>query len=94
MRNTLFTVVLVLLISVFVLFLSVKTLWKRLRAEKERNKENEKKISQLTKENSKLFEELSIISDNRREADEKINALHDGDSVNNAISGLCKPKGS
>lgn len=39
---------------------------------------------------SKVHEELKIKSENRSEADEKINALHNGDSVDNAINGLSK----
>ncbi len=40
----------------------------------------------LQVENFKLAEKIK--SDNRKEADEKINALHNGDAVDNAISGL------
>lgn len=39
---------------------------------------------------SKLTLELKIKSENRTEADEKINALHNGNSVSNAIAGLSK----
>lgn len=34
--------------------------------------------------------ESKIKSENRKEADEKVNALHTGDSVANAINGLSK----
>ena len=37
-----------------------------------------------------LKEELKIKSENRKKADEKINALHTGDAVDNAINGLSK----
>ena len=40
-----------------------------------------------------LKEELKVKSENRKEADEKINALHTGDALGNALDGLHKHKG-
>ncbi len=42
----------------------------------------------LMKELENARFQLKIKSDNRKEADEKINALHTGDAVDNAINGL------
>ena len=44
----------------------------------------------LMEQLSKLREELRIKNENRKKADEKINALHSGDVIANAINGLSK----
>ena len=39
---------------------------------------------------SKLHDELRIKNENRKEANEKVESLHNGDAVSNAINGLSK----
>lgn len=48
------------------------------------------KIEQLQEEYSKLAEAYKIKKENKEKADEKINNLHSGDSVANAINILRK----
>lgn len=85
------------LIAFAVLILVILFLYMLYQHEKEKlsdvemeNIDLKQKIMQLNDENSMLREEMKVISKNRREADEKINELHSGDSVTNAINGLCK----
>lgn len=74
-----------------ILYIAFKTVSERLDVARLKNSEYEYTIRSLKEENSKLKEEMKITAKNRREANEKIDSLHNGDSVSNAINGLCKP---
>lgn len=82
------SVVLVITASVFCV------LWK---IEQKIRKDTQKDLTDSIENNkvlmeqlNKLHEELKIKNKNREEADAKVNALHNGDSVSNAINGLSK----
>ena len=82
------SVVLVIIASVFCV------LWK---IEQKIRKDTQKDLADSIENNkvlmeqlNKLHEELRIKNENREEADAKVNALHNGDSVSNAINGLSK----
>ena len=69
------------------------------RSEKTKRKETQIKLETTNKElaraiveQAKLESTVQILRKNRKEADEKINNLHDGDAINNALSGLHKRK--
>jgi len=69
------------------------------RSEKTKRKETQGKLESTNKElaraiaeQAKLESTIQILKKNRRKADEKINNLHDGDAVNNALDELRKRK--
>lgn len=85
------------LITIFVLFAVVVILYilykckdEKLTAMQLKNDELQHALDITEAENSKLNKALKTISKNRKEADEKIDELYNGDSVSNAIDGLCK----
>lgn len=78
------------LISDFVIYILWQRAESKLSASEMKKNEYEHDIKTLKEINSQLREEMLIISENRRKADEKIAELHSGDSVSNAINGLCK----
>lgn len=51
-----------------------------------------KQLNEATQANSKLELTISTLKNNREKADEKIDDLHNGDSVSNAIDELRKHK--
>lgn len=51
-----------------------------------------KQLSEAIVYQAKLESTLDILAKNRKEANEKINSLHNGDSVDNAINELRKRK--
>lgn len=51
-----------------------------------------KQLTDAWTDNNTLRETIDILKKNRKEADEKINALHNGDSVANAINLLQQHK--
>lgn len=71
-------------------------LW-RLSANQNKQKEEiiyklSKQICDVNKANAQLEQTINILKKNRRKADEKIDNLHNGDSVDNAIDELSKRK--
>lgn len=84
--------ILVLVIAVFVLFL----LWRSSVSKRKRTKETLDKVTRQLNEaivqQAKLESTISILQKNRKEADEKVNGLHNGDSLGNALDELRKPK--
>lgn len=83
----LFAAVLALLLSVLVLGRKNRKLKDRLDRALCANRSLSEKVERLRKESA-------VKSSNRRESDEKVDALHDGDSVGNAIAGLSKRRNS
>lgn len=55
--------------------------------------ENEKVINSLNMVIDRMKVEAVIKSDNRKEADEKVEKLHSGDAAANALDQLCKQQG-
>ena len=51
-----------------------------------------KELARAIAEQAKLESTIQILRKNRKEADEKINNLHDGDALGNALNGLHKHK--
>lgn len=69
-------------------------MWRIARIEKKQTEEEFNrfvdKYEEMEKTISLLQSELRIKSENRKKADEKIEALHNGNVVDNAINGLSK----
>ena len=83
-----------LLISGFIIYILWRRAEAKLSASEMKKNEYEHEVKTLKDINSQLREEMLIISENRRKADEKISELHSGDAVANAINGLSKSAGS
>lgn len=60
---------------------------------KNKAEENEKVINGLNKTIDRMKVEAAIKSDNRKEADAKVEKLHSGDAAANALDQLCKQQG-
>ena len=89
----------VLLIAVTVLIFCVVTLFFLWRSAKTKQKETQEKLNNTNKELAKAIAEqaklestIQILRKNRKEADEKVNNLHNGNSTNNALNELRKRK--
>lgn len=87
---------LILTVMLFVGILLLFFLWW---SEKTKRKETQGKLESTNKELAKAIAEqaklestIQILRKNRKEADEKINNLHDGDALGNALNGLHKHK--
>lgn len=87
------------LILTAVLFVVVLLLFFLWQSEKTKRKETQGKLESTNKElaraiaeQAKLESTIQILRKNRKEADEKINNLHDGDALGNALNGLHKHK--
>ena len=87
------------LILTTVLFVWILLLFFLWRSEKTKRKEIQGKLESTNKElaraiaeQAKLESTIQILRKNRKEADEKINNLHDGDALGNALNGLHKHK--
>ena len=87
------------LILTAVLFVGILLLFFLWRSEKIKRKETQGKLESTNKElarsiaeQAKLESTIQIMKKNRKEADEKINNLHDGDALGNALNGLHKHK--
>lgn len=85
-------VIAVLLLAVIVFFF----LWRSAKAKQKSQKETIDKLvgnlNELRESNCKLEQSINILKTNRETADEKIDDLHNGDSVDNAIDELRKHK--
>lgn len=91
MSNAILIAIGCLVLMNVILYIAFRTVSEKLDNARLKNSEYEYTIKQLKSENGKLRDEMKIMAQNGREADEKVNALYDGDSVSNAINGLCKP---
>lgn len=87
------------LILTAVLFVGILLLFFLWRSEKIKRKETQGKLESTNRElaraiaeQAKLESTIQILRKNRKEADEKINNLHDGDALGNALNGLHKHK--
>lgn len=87
------------LILTAVLFAGVLLLFFFWRSEKTKRKETQGKLESTNRElaraimeQAKLESTVHILRENRKEADEKINNLHDGDALGNALDELRKRK--
>ena len=87
------------LILTAVLFVGILLLFFLWRSEKTKRKETQvklestnKKLARAIAEQARLESTIQILRKNRKEADEKINNLHDGDALGNALNGLHKHK--
>lgn len=90
MSNIMLIVLAAFLAFIIVLYLLYQHTASRLSESEMKNNKYEHTIVNLEAENARLSDALNIISKNRSEINEKINELHNGDSVTNAINGLCK----
>ena len=87
------------LILTAVLFVWILLLFFLWRSEKTKRKEMQSKFESTNKElaraiaeQAKLESTIQIIKKNREKADEKIEELHNGDALANALDGLHKHK--
>ena len=78
---------------IFVLGLVVRHLYSELRVLKCKQEATEKAKNEYAAEAARLANAVDVLKKNKDEANEKINALDSGDSVDNAIGVLSKPKG-
>ena len=79
MANVTLIVFGLLLAFIFALYMLYQHTARKLSASEMKNNEYEHTIRQLKDENSILRDEMKITAKNRREANEKINALHSGE---------------
>ena len=90
MTKVFLIIIAVLLVAVAVLFL----LWKLSKSENKRVKDElavtKNQLETAVKQAKKFEGTLEIMNENRKETDEKIDALHSGDSVGNALDELSK----
>lgn len=87
------------LILTAVLFIGILLLFFLWRSEKTKRKETQVKLESTNKELARAIAEqarlestIQILKKNRKEADEKINYLHNGNTINNALNELHKRK--
>jgi len=90
MTKVFLIIIAVLFVAVVVLFL----LWKLSKSENKRVKDElavtKNQLEIAVKQVKKIEETMDIVNHNRKETDEKIDALHSGDTVDNALSELSK----
>lgn len=87
------------LILTAVLFVGILLLFFLWRSEKTKRKETQVKLESTNKELARAIAEqarlestIQILKKNRKKADEKINYLHNGNTINNALNELHKRK--
>lgn len=90
MSNAILIAIGCLVLMDVILYIAFRTVSEKLDNARLKNSEYEYTIKQLESENGKFRDEMKIIAKNRREADEKIADLHNGDAVDNAIKHLSK----
>lgn len=90
MTKVFLIIIAILFVAVVVLFL----MWKLSKSENKRVKDElavtKNQLETAVKQVKKIEETLDIVNHNRKETDEKIDALHTGDSVANALDELSK----
>ena len=92
MTKFLLIAILVLVVAVFVLFLLWRAALKKQKETKASLEQTKKQLNEAIVQQAKLESTISILQKNRYEADEKVNGLHNGDSLGNALDELRKPK--
>lgn len=80
-------------VAIFVLSLVIRHLNSELRVLKCKLEATEKAKNEYAAQAARLANAVDVLKKNKDEANEKINALDSGDSVDNAIGVLSKPKG-
>lgn len=93
MRNAILITIVILVLFVMILFFALRTALEKLSLAKMKNTEYEYAIKELKKMNFALLNELKLNAKMEKETDEKIDSLHTGDTVANAINGLSKHSG-
>lgn len=90
MTKVFLIIIAILFVAVVVLFL----LWKLSKSESKRVKDElavtKNQLESAVSQMKKFEETLDIINHNRRESDEKVDALNSGDTVGNALDELSK----
>lgn len=90
MTKVFLIIIAILFVAVVVLFL----MWKLSKSESKRVKDElavtKNQLESAVSQMKKFEETLDIINHNRRESDEKVDALNSGDSVGNALDELSK----
>lgn len=90
MTKVFLIIIAILFVAVVVLFL----LWKLSKSENKRVKDElavtKNQLETAVKQAKKFEGTLEIMNENRKETDEKIDALHSGDTVGNALDELSK----
>lgn len=93
MIQTLVIIGIALVLALITCILIIKTQGKEMKKLVAENIELEMKAASLSGEIKRLSEAARIKDENRRKSDEKIENLHTGDAVDNAIHGLSNDKG-
>ena len=93
MSNIVLVIIGCLLLIIIGLYIAFKTVSEKLTLANLKNAEYEYTLETLENENAALLKGTKLIADNERKANEKIEALHSGDSIANAINGLSKHSG-
>lgn len=75
---------------VFVLVFRLRSLRNELRMTKCQLEATEKEKKAFAEQAARLSNVIDVTNTNRKEADEKIDALHSGDAAGNALDGLSK----
>ena len=87
---------LIVIAVLFVVCIMFFFLWRSAKAKQKSQKETIGKLvgnlNELRESNCKLEQSINILKTNREAADEKIDDLHNGDSVSNALDELRKHK--
>ena len=76
-----------------VCYLAWKITYGKLQDERLKNAALERSVKQLEEESGRLREEMKLNAKREKETNEKVEELHTGDSVANAVNGLSKPRG-
>jgi len=79
-------------VAIFVLGMVIRHLNSELRVLKCKLEATEKAKNEYAAQAARLANAVDVLKKNKDEANEKINALDSGDSVDNAIGVLSKPK--
>lgn len=93
MSNAILITIIILVAVIAILYFILKTTMEKLSLSRMKNTEYEYAIKELEKENSALRDGLNLKTKMEKETNEKIDSLHDGDTVANAINGLSKHSG-
>ncbi len=93
MSNAILITIIILVAVIAILYFILKTTMEKLSLSRMKNTEYEYAIKELKKENSALKDGLNLKAKMEKETNEKIDFLHTGDTVANAINGLSKHSG-
>lgn len=92
MTSIIVTSIIILLLVIIGLVIANKIVNGELKVEKEKNKRYEEAVNNLSQEVSKTKQAAEITDKNRRVANEKVNDLHSGNTLLNAIKRLSVSK--